>query len=185
MALAGKVAVVPAATGEWWWCSRIRGNDCKHAWRACNRRPPPRPPRRLPPAASALSRTKPLAPHPRTGIVGGGIAKIFLEEGATVIAPARSAGSQAKITAALSGVGAPGALHTLIADHSTLAGAQALADYIKANVPGGQVDTVISIAGGEVEGGAQGRRCARDTMLTRSFLLLLPPRAQAWPPPAC
>ena len=86
-------------------------------------------------------------PPPPAGIIGEGIAKSFLEQGATVVANARSVGSKPKIEAALGGVGT-GKLLVPVADHGKLEGAEALAAFIKESV-GGQVDHVISISGGE------------------------------------
>lgn len=75
--------------------------------------------------------------------------RAFLEAGATVIAPARSPASQARLQSELAALpgAAEGRLHVPLADHGTLEGAQALASFVRQLCSGG-VDHVISIAGG-------------------------------------
>ena len=84
----------------------------------------------------------------RAGIVGSGMARAFLEAGATVIAPARSPASQARVQR-LDALAPQGRLHVPLADHGSPEGAAEVAAYVKAHAPGGRVDHVVSIAGGE------------------------------------
>eukprot|EP00887_Chlorella_sp_A99_P002874 scaffold6.g2874.t1 len=88
-----------------------------------------------------------------SGTVGAGIARAFLARGDTVVAPARSAGSKAKVEAALAGAGS-GTLLAPILDYGTLEGALALGQHVKDSVPGGIVDHVVSSAGGVATPGA-------------------------------
>ena len=81
--------------------------------------------------------------------MGSGVARAFLSAGATVVAPARSEASRARVEADLGGAAAAGRLHVPLADIGTMEGAGALAEYVKQHVPGGAVDHVVSIAGGE------------------------------------
>lgn len=84
-----------------------------------------------------------------SGIVGSGIARAFLEAGAAVIAPARSAHSKGKIEAELGkapGV-AEGRLHIVIADNGTVEGCEELAAFVLQQA-GGAIDHVVSCAGG-------------------------------------
>lgn len=78
--------------------------------------------------------------------------RAFLEAGATVIAPARSPASQARLQAELAELpgAAEGRLHVPLADHGSLSGAKELAVFVKQlSSAGGGVDHVVSIAGGE------------------------------------
>jgi 3-oxoacyl-[acyl-carrier protein] reductase len=73
-----------------------------------------------------------------TGIVGEGIARAFLEAGATVVAPIRSAGKEAALRAAM---GSPPAqrLDTPLDDYTTAEGAKQLARYVQLKYGGGVV----------------------------------------------
>ena len=84
---------------------------------------------------------------PRSGTIGGGIARRYLLEGATVIAPTRSTSSHGKLLTALEG--AP--LDKLLApsfDNATAAGNAELAAYVKGKGFAGSLFQVVVIAGG-------------------------------------
>lgn len=84
------------------------------------------------------------------GTVGGGIARAFLQGGATVIAPLRSESSRPKLDAALQGVQFDARrLLVPLADWGTEEGATQLASFIRGEA-GGAVDHVISICAGSV-----------------------------------
>jgi NAD(P)-dependent dehydrogenase (short-subunit alcohol dehydrogenase family) len=75
--------------------------------------------------------------------VGTGIVQRFLQDGATVVAPLRSAASKPRLADHLT---APtDKLHTPVADWSTPEGAAALAQFIKEQQL--QVDHAVSISG--------------------------------------
>ena len=74
-----------------------------------------------------------------TGIVGEGIARAFLEAGATVVAPVRAAGKEAGLRQAVAPP-APDHLDSPVADYSTLEGAKQLARYMQLKY-GGVVST--------------------------------------------
>lgn len=79
------------------------------------------------------------------GIVGGGIAKAFLDAGARVVAPARSDSSKSKVLDFLGG--SSDRVYVPVLDVNTLSGAEALAKYITDSV-GAELDFVVSISGG-------------------------------------
>lgn len=83
-----------------------------------------------------------------TGIVGEAIARAFLDAGATVVAPVRSAGKEAGLRAAL---GSPPAhrLDCPVEDYSHLEGAKALGRYVALKYGGG-VDHAVACTGGMV-----------------------------------
>lgn len=83
-----------------------------------------------------------------TGIVGEGIARAFLEAGATLVAPIRSAAKEAALRAAM---GSPPAqrLDTPLDDYTTAEGAKQLARYVQLKYGGG-VDHVVACTGGMV-----------------------------------
>ena len=82
------------------------------------------------------------------GIVGSGICRRFLEEGAVVVAPLRSEARRADVEEELQGVTLlHGQLDTPILDYSTAAGADALAQYVRER-HGGHIDIVVASLGG-------------------------------------
>lgn len=86
-----------------------------------------------------------------TGIVGEGIARAFLEAGATVVAPIRSAGKEAGLRAAL-GSPPPERLITPVEDYSQIEGAKHLGVYVGVKFKDG-VDHVVACTGGMVQMG--------------------------------
>lgn len=78
------------------------------------------------------------------GTVGSGIVQRFLQEGAWVVAPLRSAASKRRLTDHLEAAPTD-KLHTPVADWSTEAGAAELAKFVKE--AGLQLDHVVSVAG--------------------------------------
>lgn len=86
-----------------------------------------------------------------TGIVGEGIARAFLDAGATLICPIRSAGKEAGLRAAL---GSPDTarLDTPVDDYSSAEGSKQLARYVQ--VKHRAVDHVVACTGGMVPMGA-------------------------------
>lgn len=76
-----------------------------------------------------------------TGIVGEGIARAFLEAGATVVAPVRAAGKEAGLRAALGGAAAADRLIVPVEDYSHLEGAKQLGRYVALKFGGGVVST--------------------------------------------
>lgn len=73
-----------------------------------------------------------------TGIVGEGIARAFLEAGATVVAPVRAAGKDSALRTAL---GSPpaGRLECPVEDYSHVEGAKQLARWVAVKYSGGVV----------------------------------------------
>ena len=73
-----------------------------------------------------------------TGTVGEGIARAFLDAGATVVAPIRAAGKEAALRAGL-GSPPPDRLITPVAEYSDLEGAKQLGRYVALKFAGGVV----------------------------------------------
>lgn len=82
-----------------------------------------------------------------TGIVGEGIARAFLEAGAVVVAPIRSAGKEAPLRQAL-GSPPPDRLDLPLDDYTTNEGSKQLARYVQFKYGG--VDHIVACTGGMV-----------------------------------